>query len=141
MLAKKQIDRLLGKLKRIEKTIVPLILEKTESLPVEMAEVGEQRLHAIPESGWKRAPIGTVWGGEKQYCWFRGSFIVKPEYAGIPLYLRPSVGGVESMLWVNGEPHGIFTSKGEIGLIGHHYCDMISASPAAGEKIDIALET
>lgn len=53
----------------------------------------------------------------------------------------PKVGGFEGMLWINGIPRGIFTSKyATTAISGNHYCNMLVDSYNLDENIDLALE-
>ena len=135
MLNEKQIQRMLSKLKRFEETLEPMIFNKVADLPVSFYQTSES-LYGIPdESLFHPMTVGTQWGGEAVYGWFRTGFQVPRELAGTPLFLRPKIGNGETMLWVDGRPFGIFTAEN-----GNHYCDLIAKNPKAGQEIDIALE-
>lgn len=136
MLNDKQTERMLGKLKRFEKTIEPYIFTQVDTLDVGIFRTPE-RLHHIPESSlFVQASPGEVWGGEGQYCWLKGSYTVKSELDQQTLFLKPHVGGHETLLWVNGAPYGTFTLSH-----GNHYCDLLKSDVHSGEVIDIALES
>ncbi|MBW7453018.1 alpha-mannosidase [Paenibacillus sepulcri] len=136
MLNEKQTERMLGKLKRFEHTIEPYIFTKVDTFEVEMYRTPE-RLHQIPQSHlFSRADSGESWGGEGNYCWFKGEYRVKDGLEHQALFLKPHVGGHESLLWVNGSPFGIFTASH-----GNHYCDLLKSDAERGEIIDIALES
>ncbi len=140
MLEKRQLERMLDKLKRFEDMLEPMVF-------VNVAEIGAsayrttERLHQIPdESVFTPVEKGFVWGSEKEYCWFKSSFTVPEELAGKNLFIRPKTQGYESMLWVNGMPFGTFATKIVFTGHGNHYCDLLKMNVKAGEKIDIALE-
>ncbi|WP_220138846.1 alpha-mannosidase [Paenibacillus anseongensis] len=136
MLNEKQTERMLGKLKRFEKTIEPYIFTKVDTLDVEIYRTPE-RLHRIPESHlFVQASSGEVWGGEGNYCWLKGTYKVKQELDQMTLFLKPHVGGHETLLWVNGSPSGTFTLSH-----GNHYCDLLKSNVQGGERIEIALES
>ncbi|BFT70783.1 alpha-mannosidase [Paenibacillus sp. P36] len=136
MLNEKQTERMLGKLKRFEKTIEPYIFTTVDTLDVEIYRTPE-RLHRIPESHlFVQTSSGEVWGGEGNYCWLKGTYKVKQELDQMTLFLKPHVGGHETLLWVNGSPSGTFTLSH-----GNHYCDLLKSNVQGGERIEVALES
>ncbi len=140
MLNDKQIERLLGKMERFIEQLEPHIFVKVGELEnVENCHV-DKRYHSIPELPFEKARKGMQWKGEGTYCWFKGDFTVPEELSGKTLFIKPHIGGYEALLFVNGKPFGTFASKIVVTAHGNHYCDMIKYNPAAGEKIDIALE-
>ena len=140
MLNDKQIERLLGKMERFIEQLEPHIFVKVGELEnVEKCHV-DKRYHSIPELPFEKAQKGMQWKGEGTYCWFKGEFTVPEELSGKTLFIKPHIGGYEALLFVNGKPFGTFASKIVVTAHGNHYCDMIKYNPAAGEKIDIALE-
>ena len=69
MLTNRQIDRVLGKLKRFETTLEPMLFEPITSLDAQMYET-EQNLDSAPvDAAYIPAKKGAVWGGEWKYCW------------------------------------------------------------------------
>ncbi len=140
MLNNKQIDRLLGKMESFIERLEPYIFTKVGELEnVQMCHV-DNRWHNLPDLPFETAEKGTYWEGEGTYCWFKGDFTVSEELAGKTLFIKPHIGGYEAMLFVNGKPFGTFASKIVVTAHGNHYCDMIKHNPAAGEKLNIALE-
>ncbi len=140
MLNNKQIERLLGKMGDFVERLEPYIFTKVGELEnVEKCHV-DKRWHSLPDLPFEAAEKGTYWEGEGTYCWFKGDFTVSDELAGKTLFIKPHIGGYEAMLFVNGKPFGTFASKIVVTAHGNHYCDMVKYNPAAGEKIDIALE-
>lgn len=88
MLTDRQIDRVLGKLKRFETTLEPMLFEPIASLDAQMHET-EQNLDSAPvDAAYIPAKKGAVWGGEWKYCWFQTEYTVPEEYANIPLFLK-----------------------------------------------------
>ena len=70
MLTNCQIDRVLGKLKRFETTLEPMLFEPITSLDAQMYET-EQNLDSAPvDAAYIPAKKVAVWGGEWKYCWF-----------------------------------------------------------------------
>ena len=140
MLTEKQIDRMLGKLKRFETTLEPFIFEKVGEVGASAYRTTEQ-YHRIPEESlFQQVEKGWHWGGEGAYCWFKAKFTVSQELAGKDLFVRPKIEGYEALLWINGVPFGTFSTKIVFTGHGNHYCDLMKKAPAAGEVIDIALE-
>lgn len=140
MLTDKQIERMLGKLKRFESTIEPFIFEKVGELECAAFETLEQ-FHNIPEAAlFTDIKKGWRWSGEGAYCWFTSRYTVSADLAGQDLFIRPHIGGYEALVWVNGEPFGTFASKIVFTGHGNHYCDLIKKAPVAGDVIDIAVE-
>ena len=137
MLNEKQIDRMLSKLKRYEDTLDAMIFEKVADLPVSFYQTGES-LYEIPdESLFAPMAVGSHWGGEGVYGWFRTGWQVPKELAGRPLFLRPKVGGYEALLWVDGKPFGTFATKIVVTGHGNHYCDMVVKNPKAGQEVAV----
>lgn len=140
MLTEKQMERMLDKLERFEITLEKLMFRPIGEVEMEKYQT-EKALEQIPEAAlFSSAQKGDTWGGEGNYCWFKGEYHVPQDYDGADLYLYPRIGGYEAMLWVNEVPHGIFTSKIIINSHGNHYCDMIKKGAKGGECIRIALE-
>lgn len=140
MLTNCQIDRVLGKLKRFETTLEPMLFEPITSLDAQMYET-EQNLDSAPvDAAYIPAKKGAVWGGEWKYCWFQTEYTVPEEYANIPLFLKADVGGQESMLFIDGVPSGIFTIPQNGAAHGYHYCDLITMGTAANTHYHFDLE-
>ncbi len=140
MLTDKQIERMLGKLKRFESTIEPFVFEKVGELDCAAFITTEQH-HQIPDASlFTNIEKGWRWGGEGAYCWFTAQFTVTPDIAGRDLFIRPHIEGYEALVWVNGEPFGTFSTKIVFTGHGNHYCDLIKKAPVTGEVIEIAVE-
>lgn len=140
MLTEKQIQRMLGKLKRFEDTLEPMVFNKVAEINASAYETTE-RLYEIPDASlFKAVDKGWSWGGPRSFCWFKSEFTVPEELDGKNIFIRPHTQGYESLLWVNGEPFGTFATKIVFTGHGNHYCDLLKMNVKAGEKIDIALE-
>ncbi len=140
MLNDKQIERLMGKLGAFIERLEPNIFVKVGELENVTKCHVDKRYHSLPDLPFEKAEKGSIWKGEGTYCWFRGEYVVPEELAGKSLFIKPHIGGYEALLFVNGKPFGTFASKIVVTAHGNHYCDMIKYEPAAGEKLDIALE-
>ncbi len=140
MLQEYQMPQLLGKLKRYEDTLEPLIFDRVDAIDqVELTETRES-LYEIPQSGYRPVTSGETWGGEGVYGFFRMAYTVPERLAGKPLFLMPHTQGYESMLWVDGQPFGTYATKIVVTTHGNHYCDMIRMNPRAGETIPLCVE-
>lgn len=140
MYTDKQQKRLLEKLKKFEENLEPLLFEKIGEVPMKKFQTPDSYDRIPDDALFVPCEKGDIWSGEGTYCWFKGSLCVPAEWDGKELFAYPRIGGYEGMLWVNGVPHGIFTSKIIVGSHGNHYCDRIKESAKAGEVIDLALE-
>ncbi len=140
MFTEKQIDRVLGKLKHLEKRLETQLFEQTDE--IEMSSfVTDGRYHTIPEQeNFVPCRKGTVFEGEGIYVWMKGTYRVPEELDNRTLFIRPRVQAYEGMLWVNGIPYGNFASKYVINTHGNHYCDLLKQKVKAGEIIDVAIE-
>lgn len=140
MYAEKQQEILLEKLSKFEENLEPLIFEKIGEISMKKFQTPDSYDHIPEEELFVPCQKGDIWGGESNYCWFKGSFFVPEEWSGKELFVYPKIGGYEAMLWVNGVPHGIFTSKIIVHSHGNHYCNQIKKDAKAGEKVELAME-
>ncbi|MBR5233083.1 MAG: alpha-mannosidase [Clostridia bacterium] len=142
MLTSQQIDRMLGKLKRFESILDPLLFKKVAKIEAVKAYETFDRLYEIPaDDKYTDAKAGEfVWGDDEKFCWFKTDFTVPAELDGKNLFIMPHTEGYETLLWVNGKPFGTFATKIVFTGHGNHYCDLLKQNVTAGEKIDIALE-
>lgn len=140
MLDESQILNLLGKMKRFETTLEPLIFETVDEIcDVSLMETKDV-LYEIPREGYRPIAKGEAWGGEEVDGFFRMSYTVPDALAGTPLFLKPHTQGYESLLWVDGKPFGTYATKIVVTTHGNHYCDLIRMDPKAGEKIELCVE-
>jgi alpha-mannosidase len=138
MLESKQIDRVIQKLERFCKILERRVFVKAAEVSMGRFETAE-RLHHIPdEKCFTPFSPGESWGGEGRFCWERGTFIPGRELEGKRLYVYPHSTRSEGMLWVGGEPFGIFS--GTKNARADHYCGLIALKAEAGKPIDIAFE-
>ena len=140
MLNQPQIDRLIRKMDRFADMLEPHIFVKADSISeMEYCHV-DKRYHAVPDLPFAKAEEGMTWQGNATYCWFRGSYTPGAELAGRALYIRPNIGCYEGMLFVNGVPFGVFSTKIQYTGHGNHYADLLCKEAKAGEPIEIAIE-
>ncbi|NMP38485.1 MAG: alpha-mannosidase [Clostridiales bacterium] len=141
MLTATQLDRMLRKLERFEKTLDGMLFEKVGELDNVSAFRTEKQHHSIPDAkNFKGIKSGYKWGSESEYCWFKCDYTVPRNLAGKDLFLRPHIGGYEAMLWVDGVPFGTFCTKIVFTGHGNHYCDLFIKDAKANKKTDIAIE-
>lgn len=140
MYTEKQLERMFGKLKRLEEMLEPKLFYTVDT--VEMAAFHtDGSHHSVPEdSCFAPCRDGAVFEGEGTYCWFKGKYTVPEKLAGRTLFVYPKIEGYEGMLWVNEKPYGNFAAKYIYGSHGNHYCDMLVQNAQAGEDIRIAFE-
>lgn len=129
------------KLVRYESTLEPYFFEKTDTLDF-LAFSTEKRLHTPPEHDcFHIIRPGEKWGGEDTVCWFAAEYRIPERLAGKDLFLRPNSGGYESLLWINGEPAGIFANKILADTHGNHYCDLLCPNACPGSTVSVMLES
>lgn len=114
---------------------------KVDTVPAWMWET-EEHLRAVPgkDLPWVQFPEGTRWGAPWGTAWFRGEWVVPSDFNGKRLFLRAETDGVETMLWVDGVPRGIFTHARDSAGLGNHHTLLIAQQAVAGRKIEFALE-
>lgn len=140
MYTDRQIDRMLGKLQRLEEMLEPGLFRKVDTVPMGAFPTDGSH-HSVPaDECFEACEDGAVFEGEGIYCWFKGTYQVPDVLNGKNLFLYPKIEGYEGLLWVNGKPYGNFASKIIVGSHGNHYCDLLRQGAHAGEKIEIALE-
>lgn len=140
MYTKNQIDRMLGKFKRLESMLEAKLFQVVDTIEMEAFQT-DGRYHEIPENSYfSPCQAGTVFQGEGIYCWFKGIYTVPENLDGKTLFIYPRIKGYEGLLWVDGKPYGNFASKIIEHSHGNHYCDMLCQNARTGQTIDIALE-
>ncbi|MBQ3888179.1 MAG: alpha-mannosidase, partial [Clostridia bacterium] len=126
MLTDRQVERMLRKLQRLEKTLDPFLFDKVAEVTGFRAFETAESLYRIPaDRNFKKIADGAHWGARGHYCWFKASFRVPKDLDGKMLFLRPQIGGYESLLWVNGEPFGTYSTKISFSGHGNHYSDLL----------------
>lgn len=140
MYSEKQIERLLGKMKRLEEMLEEHLFEKADEMEMK-AFLTDGSHHAIPaEECFAPVEKGTTFEGEGIYVWMKGSYRVPESLDGKSLFIWPKGEAYEGMLWVNGKPYGNYATKYEKNSRGNHYCDLLKQGVTAGEMIDVAIE-
>lgn len=134
--------KVINKSRRLGETYSRLIFSEIAEVPVRVFETESHRQSPPPllEPGWRDAPRGTMWGKPWGSSWFAGSWTVPAEFSGRPLFIRAATDGIESLLFVNGQPRGIFTHPREGADIGNHHTIMAAPQVRGGECLDVAIE-
>ncbi|MDR1465162.1 MAG: glycosyl hydrolase-related protein [Oscillospiraceae bacterium] len=141
MLNARQLDRMLGKLRRFEETLDPFLFQTVDTVAPVLACADTTPRDALPpEDLLTEIGPGFRWGCDSGYCWLSANYTVPDRLAGQTLYLRPRMGGYEAMLWVDGVPYGTFNSKIVYTGHGNHYCGFLRRDARAGETLALALE-
>ena len=82
--------------------------------------------------GFAPAPVGTKWGMDAEYGWFRAEAVIPAEAEGQRLVLLSGIGG-EQMVYLNGKAVGSIDRE-------HGYVTL-SLSARAGETLSILIES
>ncbi len=93
--------------------------------------------HLTPQQALQRTfhpmPPGTAWGAKWEYGWFRTRITIPPEAEGKLVVIRINTGGVESVVWINGQAAGSF---------GWGHTEITLARQAtAGQHYEILMES
>ncbi len=111
MYTEMQLDRMFGKLKRLEEMLEPRLFKVVDTVPMK-AFLTDGSHHSVPEEAcFTECTDGTVFEGQGIYCWFKGAYTVPENLDGKTLYIYPRARGYEGMLWVDGKPYGNFAAK------------------------------
>ncbi|MCQ2450352.1 MAG: glycosyl hydrolase-related protein [Clostridia bacterium] len=142
--------RTVDKVKRLYGEYKKFLYNKVAKLDCEISEIpapentpeARSKFYAEkPENGWHSVNDGDIWGGEFCYAWFRSKFTVPKELDGKKLLIKPDVGLVEGLLFLNGKPSGMFDYCHDIpSKFRLHEVQPLTLNAKAGEKFDIAVE-
>ncbi len=143
-------QKTVDKVKRLYWEYRKLLYNKVTELPCEISEIpapennpeARSRFQAdIPKSGWTQANSGDEWGGEFSYAWIRSKYTVPKEFEGKKLLLKPNVGLVEGLLFLNGKASGIFDVCPDIPSdFRLHEVQPLTLDATVGETFDIVIE-
>ena len=139
-----------NKVKKLENVYKNLLYSKVCELDCEISEIAapentpEARAElcsSMPVDGWHKVNPGDKWGGEFCYAWIRSEFTVGKEFDGKKLMLKPDVGLVEGLLFINGEASGIFDRCSDMAAdFRLHDVQPLVFEAKAGETYKIAIE-
>ncbi len=138
-----KVIRLYGEYKKFLYTKVSeLSCEISEIAPPENTPEARSRFAAeVPKNGWSKINSGDKWGEEFSYAWIRSSYTVGDEFEGKKLLLRPDVGLVEGLLFLNGKASGIFDVCPDLHRdFRLHEVQPLTLNAKSGETFEIAIE-
>ncbi len=141
MLNDKQLDIMIRKLERLINTLSDYKFSVIGDMEVSRFETKKQ-YHQVPDDAslYVKTKRGDTWGGEKTYCWFRGTARIPEEYRGKAIFIHPVLGGFEGFLWVNGIPRGIFTTKYSNQISSIHEYALLTSNADPDQELDVAIE-
>jgi alpha-mannosidase len=140
MYTDRQIEKMLGKVRRFEDTLEAMIFDRKDSVDFKIFRTTE-RLTTVPaDELFEDIKRGETWGGEHAYAWFKTTYTVPAELDGQAIYIWPDMNCYEGMLFVDGVPYGIFANKVHQTAHGNHYCALIDLNAKAGKTYEIAIE-
>ncbi len=136
---KKQIEKLINKMKSLEMPYLDLMFEKVLDMDV-LKHNTEEHLRCVPQDvEWETIKKGDLWGGPFKTMWLKGSFQVPEEYDGRKLVLCSDIDAFECLAFINGKPGGLFNKDGQVKGANHSVI-LISQKAKAGHNYNIALE-
>ena len=138
-----KVKRLYGEYRKfLYKKIAELSCEiSVIPAPANTPEERSKFQSGMPKSGWKKVVSGDTWGEEFGYAWVRSKYTVPNEFAGKKLLLKPDIGLVEGLLFLNGKASGIFDVTPDIPSdFRLHEVQPLTLDARSGETYDIAVE-
>ena len=138
-----KVKRLYGEYKGfLYKKLAELSCEISEiPAPEDNPETRSKFQSEMPETGWHKVTKGDKWGGEFCYGWIRSNYTVPSEFEGKKLLLKPNVGLVEGLLFLNGKPCGIFDVCSDMPTdFRLHDIQPLTLKANVGDSFDIAIE-
>jgi alpha-mannosidase len=139
MVYERYSNRVRGKLENLNKLYAGLMYKKVDSMGDLKGLDTVEHFRTPPTTGLFQLESGYVWGGEYGNLWIEGRYTVPSTLAGKKLYVIPHTDAYETLFFVNGEPNGIFNSKGDyMGIM--HSAQPLTDSAIAGETFDLAFE-
>ncbi|MEG2159112.1 MAG: hypothetical protein RRY18_04460, partial [Clostridia bacterium] len=107
MLNDKQIERTINKVARLNAVYEPYIIESKVTLSCQLFETKEHYFVPPKFEQFRDISKGNVWGGENVYGWFLVD-ISKLERKKKEYYILSETDGIESLMYVDGQPYGMF---------------------------------
>ncbi|MBR3300554.1 MAG: hypothetical protein IKI68_03615 [Clostridia bacterium] len=143
-------NKTVNKVKRLDGEYRKFLYNKICELDCEISEIPapedipkarSQFSSKMPENGWRKVKPGDKWGGEFCYAWIRSSFKIGKELDGKKLLLKPDIGLVEGLLFIDSKASGIFDQCHDIPCdFRLHDVQPLTFCAKAGETFDIAVE-
>lgn len=131
-----QINKIFAKTQQMELTYEPLIFRTIGEIPVVLMETKEH-FRKTPEGDYRPIYKGEIWGGESCTGWFKGE-IDGP--AGKKLYLSAETGAIETLLFAEDLPKGVFANKVVIHNRGNHHIQLLTDGLEEGQRLRFSLE-
>lgn len=140
----------IDKVRRLYGEYKKFLYQKIAELPCEISEIPTPENNPetrakfqakMPKTGWRKIYAGDTWGGEFSYGWIRTSYTVPKEYEGQKLLLRPQVGLVEGLLFLNGKASGNFDVCAKMPTdFRLHEVQPLTLDAKSGATYEIAIE-
>lgn len=139
MICERYSNRMCRKLEQVNRIYAQMMYEKVDEIGNLMHLETKEHLRQAPTEGLTPLANGTTWGGEYMNMWIVGSYTVPQHLDGKSLWLIPHTDAYETLYFRNGQPDGIFNSKGDyMGIM--HSVQPLTVKATAGETVDVALE-
>ncbi len=136
---RKQIQRLVDKMRALEIPYLSLLFEDVSRLQCTRFDT-ESHYRQVPQDvRWHAINEGERWGGPFQTMWLKTHFHVPEEFAGRTLALLSGINAFECMVFINGEPTGLFNKDGD-ELGGNHSISIITKNAQEDSEYEIAIE-
>ena len=139
MISDREFNKITDKMLQMEATYTDLIFKEVASLDCSFFETEDNLYSAIPECS-TRIQKNDTWGGNKKTGWFKTSYIVDSTTKGKKLFLCADTGALETLVFVNGKPHGVLANKVVIRTRGNHHALIITDGVEEGTIFEFALE-
>lgn len=143
-------QKTIDKVKRLYGEYSKFLYNKIAELPCEISEIpapdNTPKARSLfsskmPENGWRNVKPGDKWGGEFCYAWIRSNYTVGNDLEGKKLLLRPNVGLVEGLLFLNGKASGNFDVCPDMPRdFRLHEVQPLTLNAKSGENFDIVIE-
>ncbi len=114
MFEKKQIEKLVLKVKKLEKPYLALMFEKICDIDVKRFDTKEH-LRKPPENvDLKDIKPGDRWGGPFETMWLKGKVTIPREAKDRKLVLCSAIDAFECLVFVDNKPKGLFNKDGSV---------------------------
>ena len=139
MLYERYSNRIRGKMENLNRIYSEMMYEKADSLQNVRGLETKEHLRLPPAEGLFALESGHKWGGEYMNLWVIGSYTVPESLAGKKLFVIPHTDAYETLFFKNGQPDGIFNSKGD--FMGRmHSAQLLTDCAKPGDTFELAFE-
>lgn len=136
---KKQVEKLIHKMKAMELPYTKLLFEEIESLDAVKHDTMEHHRDIPGDVSWQSIQAGDQWGGPFHSMWLKAAFTVPEHAQGRKLVLYSQVDAHECLAFINGQPVGLFNKDGDESGANHSIV-LMTPDAVVGQFYDIALE-